>query len=221
MDRLQTLILPAGPRDGEPFRGKFLSKLRAARKAGKLRFVGKHQYLSNDRAFQQWLRLLRKTPWVVYAKKPFGGPTVVLKYLAKYTSRTAIPDRRLVAMEGGNVTFTYKDGKRERTRLMTLRATEFIRCFLLHVLPRGFVSIRRYGFLSNGSRKKALPTCRQLIAKMHGPSATPFAVPVSPEETDTATSEDAPIPRDHRCPHCGAVLQFAHGIPRLPRSQSP
>jgi len=124
-------------------------------------------------------------------------------------------------MEGGRVTFTYKDGKRERTRHMTLRATEFIRRFLLHVLPRGFVSIRRYGFLSNGSRKKALPTCRQLIAKMLGTCATPLATPVSSEETDAATSEDAPVPRDHRCPHCGVVLLFAHGIPRVPRSRSP
>ena len=132
------------------FRGKFLTLLRSAFDRGKLVFHGKLAALADSDAFQRRLTDSAKTEWVVHAKPPFGGPEQVLKYLARYTHRAAISNRRLIRLEGDEVEFLWKDYADERKRkTMTLKAVEFIRRFLLHVLPTGFVRVRHYGFLSN------------------------------------------------------------------------
>ena len=146
------------------FRGKFLALLRNAFDQGKLSFHGKLSALADAGAFRRRLAASAQTEWVVYAKPPFGGPEQVLKYLARYTHRVAISNRRLVALEDGEVKFHWKDyahGGGQKT--MTLKATEFIRRFLLHVLPSGFVRIRHYGFLANRVCREKLALCRALL----------------------------------------------------------
>ena len=146
------------------FRGKFLALLRAAFDQGKLSFHGKLGALADAGEFRRRLAASAQTEWVVYAKPPFGGPEQVLKYLARYTHRVAISNRRLVALEDGEVTFHWKDyahGGGQKT--MTLKAIEFIRRFLLHVLPSGFVRIRHYGFLANRVCREKLALCRALL----------------------------------------------------------
>jgi hypothetical protein len=146
------------------FRRLFLDALRKAFEQGRLTFHGQLEPLAAAEAFEQLLRACRRTEWVVYAKPPFAGPERVLDYLARYTHRIAIANHRLVRMEDGNVTFTYRDynhGGRRRT--MTLHAVEFIRRFLLHVLPNGFMRIRYYGFLANRHRAEKLRLCRTLL----------------------------------------------------------
>jgi hypothetical protein len=152
------------------FRGKFLALLGNAFDRGKLSFHGKLSALADVGAFRHRLAVSAQTDWVVYAKPPWGGPEQVLKYLARYTHRVAISNRRLVALEEGEVTFhwkSYADGGGQKT--MTLKATEFIRRFLLHVLPTGFVRIRHYGFLANRVCQEKLAQCRALL----GVEATP------------------------------------------------
>src|SRR3954452_776590 len=147
------------------FRGKFLSSLRSAFDQGKLSFHGKLGALNDPLAFQRRLTAGAKTEWVVHAKPPWGGPEQVLKYLARYTHRVAISNRRLVALEGDEVRFLWKDyahGGEKKT--MTLNAIEFIRRFLLHVLPTGFVRIRHYGFLANRLCREKLEICRALLS---------------------------------------------------------
>ena len=140
--------------------------------------------------------------WVVYAKRPFGGPQHALRYLGAYTHRVAISNYRLVALEDGNVTFRWRDSAHgNRKRLMTLPADEFLRRFLLHLLPRGFVRIRNFGFLANRRRATLLPLCRQLLH-------------VSAEDTSTATprssSQKQPL---WGCPKCGGAMHFVERIP--------
>ena len=146
------------------FRQKFLAYLRDAYTNGDLRFHGKLETLAER---GNWCRLLAKlgsSDLVVYAKPPFGGPTQVLKYLARYTHCVAISNRRLVSLENGKVTFRWKDYAHEdRSRTMTLDAAEFIRRFLLHSLPKGFQRIRQYGFLANRVREQKLSLCRELL----------------------------------------------------------
>jgi len=146
------------------FRKKFLFYLRKARKEGEFAFHGKLENLRGEGDWRRFLKSLNKTNWVVYAKPPFGGPDQVLKYLARYTHRVAISNQRILSLEDGRVTFRWKDyrnGNRHRT--MTLDAVEFIRRFLLHVLPKGFMRIRHYGFLSNRNRREKLALCRKLL----------------------------------------------------------
>jgi hypothetical protein len=132
------------------FRAKFVGLLKRAFQQTQLRLHGKLQYLAKPRNFFRWLKELAQSEWVVYAKPPFGGPQQVLKYLARYTHRVAISNRRLVALQNGFVTFRWKDyAQNNQPALMTLPATEFIRRFLLHILPRGLVRIRHFGFLAN------------------------------------------------------------------------
>lgn len=150
------------------YRGLFLHRLQEAFAAGKLQFHGKLQGLNDPEQFKAALKASRKVEWVVYSKPPFGGPAQVLDYLGRYTHRTAISNHRLARLEDGKVTFRwrdYKDGN--KPKLMTLDADEFIRRFLLHVLPRGFVRIRHFGFLANARRKKNLALCRELLG-VHG-----------------------------------------------------
>ena len=147
------------------FRAKFIAYLKTAFHDGKLGFHGELQSLGEKRSFAQWLRRLAATEWVVYAKPPFGGPQQVLKYLARYTHRVAISNQRLVALEDGRVTFRWKNYVRAgEPATMTLPVEEFIRRFLLHVLPGGFVKVRHFGFLANRGRRDNLRLCRQLLA---------------------------------------------------------
>src|SRR5207244_1060266 len=146
------------------FRGKFLALLRDAFAAGKLQFHGQLAPLREPARFHAWLRPLQEIEWVVYAKPPFGGPEQVLRYLARYTHRVAISNGRLLSLEDGHVRFRWRDSQHHnQIKQMSLDAVEFIRRFLLHVLPSGFVKIRHFGFLSNRNRKAMVQRCRELL----------------------------------------------------------
>jgi hypothetical protein len=169
--------------------------LRRSFQKGKLQFHGELESLGHPVAFEALCLKARRVEWVVYAKRPFGGPEQVLKYLARYTHRVAISNRRLLSMEDGRVTFEWKDyAGGNQTKTMTLEAVEFIRRFLLHVLPSGFVHIRHFGFLANRKRKEKLALCRSLLdgtQALSGPGADSPTVP---------DSDSAEQPR--RCPVC-------------------
>jgi hypothetical protein len=176
---------------GRVFRGKFLERLKRAHADGKLSFQGSLQALRDGAAFAAHLRPLYEKDWVVYAKPPFGGPLAVLKYLARYTHRVAIANHRLLAMADGRVTFAYKDYARgERQRTMTLDAVEFLRRFLLHVLPKGFTRIRQYGLLANRIRAAKLERCRYLL----GQTTTP--------EWQAELREESAQAEEILCPRC-------------------
>jgi hypothetical protein len=176
------------------FRGKLLAFLRDAFTAGKLRFFGKLADLAEAARFHALLRESSNTEWVVYAKPPFGGPEEVLKYLARYTHRVAISSSRLLSLEEGRVTFRWRDSKHgDQVKPMTLDAIEFIRRFLLHVLPPGFVKIRHFGFLSNRNRRSMLPLCGKLLNGAPGAQANPSIL--SPEQRSAL---------ERRCPFCHA-----------------
>jgi hypothetical protein len=201
------------------FRRRFLEELHNAHRAGQLHFFGAHAALSDAAAFAQWLAPLRKLEWVVYAKRPFAGPAAVLAYLSRYTHRVAISNRRLLALDERGVTFRWKDYRahgRTRHKTMTLSPEEFMRRFLLHVLPSGFHRIRHYGLLANGTRQHHIDTARQLLQQPRNE--------VAPEPTRAqASSAAAPT---FVCRHCGApmiiieTLAPAHAI-RAPPSASP
>jgi hypothetical protein len=181
------------------FRRLFLQRLRQAFAAGELRFFGALEPLHDAHAFAEYLAPAAQAEWVVYAKRPFGGPAQVLNYLGRYTHRVAISNNRLLSVDNGNVTFLWKDYKHGAAkRPMTLAAPEFMRRFLLHVLPAGFQHIRSYGFLGNRYRESNLALCRQLLGM------------------STPTAEVADPPSDYRdlyerltgkslrdCPVCG------------------
>jgi Putative transposase/Transposase zinc-binding domain len=175
------------------FRGKFLALLRRAFDRGRLSFHGKLAHLADPRKFQLQLAVSARTEWVVYAKPPWGGPQQVLKYLSRYTHRVAISNQRLIDLENGKVRFHWKDYAHQgATKTMKLKATEFIRRFLLHVLPLCFVRIRHYGFLANRVRQEKLALCRLLLND--DGTTEPDAVP---KETVVGHS------RAHVCPLCG------------------
>ena len=143
------------------FRGKLLSFLKRSYRSGELCFTAKLAALSAPRTFYSLLGSLRRKEWVVYSKPPFGGPEHVLKYLARYTHRVAISNGRLISLDNGQVRFRWRDSRHNnRSSTMRLEATEFIRRFLLHVLPAGFVKIRHFGLLANRNRRHALALCR-------------------------------------------------------------
>jgi hypothetical protein len=146
------------------YRGKMLDLLQQAFNKDRLKFVGRCEGLTDRKPFKRWLERLREKRWVVYAKKPFSDPERVLDYLGRYTHRVAISNNRIISIEEGKVSFRYRDRKREnKLRRMTLRAEEFIRRFLLHVLPESFVRIRHYGILANRTKKEELVCCRRLL----------------------------------------------------------
>jgi Putative transposase len=148
------------------FRRLFLEKLTAAHGGGLLHFFGDHAHLDDTRTFAEYLAPLRTSEWVVYSKRPFGGPEAVLAYLSRYTHRVAISNSRLIAFDGDGVTFKWKDYRaegRERCKIMTLAADEFIRRFLIHVLPSRFHRIHHYGLFANGSRAKNIARARELL----------------------------------------------------------
>ena len=187
------------------FRGKFVAGLKTAFHAGALQFHGHLLPLAEPRAFAAWLRVLFRHDWVVYSKQPFGGPEHVLRYLGAYTHRVAISNSRLVALAEGNVTFRWRDSAHgNKKRLMTLPVDEFLRRFLLHVLPRGFVRIRNFGFLANRRRAHLLPLCFQLL---RGWENTPAP----------AASPSVDQPRSlWNCPACGGIM---HVVERLSAAQ--
>jgi len=179
------------------FRRLFLEMLVAAHDAGHLQFFGDHAPLADKAAFHAYLSPLRKIDWVVYAKEPFAGPEQVLRYLSRYTHRVAISNHRLVAVAEGNVTFRWRDSAHgNKKRLMTLTVDEFLRRFLLHLLPRGFVRIRHFGFLANRRRAKLLPLCAQLLNPQ---------VPVAMAKPAPSQPHDLTF---WKCPHCGGEMKL-------------
>lgn len=173
-------------------RGKFLALLRRAFRKGKLRFNGALASLQRPKAFERFTFSLKNKEWVAYAKRPFRGPQHVIQYLAHYTHRVAISNGRLLRFENGEVTFRWRDSAHgNQQKVMTLPAVEFMRRFLLHVLPRGFVKIRHFGYLANRTRKSALAVCSALLSTPSLPAVT----------SDQATSA---APQTRRCPHCQA-----------------
>ena len=188
------------------FRWLFLEALKKAYAAGKLQFFGDLESLRDPRAFANYLAPLGKSKWVVYAKAPFGGPQHVIEYLGRYTHRVAISNRRLLALENGEVSFAWKDYRDAgKDKVMTVSAEDFICRFLQHALPPGFQRIRYYGFLANCHRARKLELCRQLLATVC--SALLPSLPDCRALLQALTSRD---PR--RCPQCGigilACIQF-------------
>ena len=199
------------------FRRLFLAKLGAAHADGRLQFFDALAPLANTHAFARHLAPVRRIDWIVYAKKPFAGPEQVLRYLARYTHRIAISNRRVVTLDDTSVGFTWKDYRDGgKQKCMTLAAHEFIRRFLLHVLPEGFQRIRHYGFLANGHRKAKLALIRRhLDGTPSGPATTD-----TPDEDAAAVAPDTTPP----CPCCGGQMRIIEVLAdprrRMPRFDS-
>jgi Putative transposase len=182
------------------FRRLMLEKLITAHAAGQLQFFGNHAHLAQREAFIAVLAPLRKTKWFVYSKRPFAGPEAVLAYLARYTHRVAISNSRLIAADETGVTFKVKDYRisgPDRYTTMTLDVAEFIRRFLIHVLPKGFHRIRHYGLFANGCRAETLARARQLLAVAAPTAETNEQAPGDPGESDVLA---------HPCPCCGGRM---------------
>ena len=195
------------------FRGLFLDKLRAAYRVGALQFFGKHTRLIDPRAFAAYLAPLWNTKWVVYCKRPFGGPKEVLRYLARYTHRVAISNRRLIACDQKGVTFKWKDYRLEgpeRYQVMTLATHEFIRRFLMHVLPAGFHRIRYYGLLASGKRAENIARARELL--------TPPIIPVDAIKAIIPNATEPEPQTTNLCPCCGGRMVI---IERFERGATP
>ena len=183
------------------FRGKFVAGLKQAFQHGRLTFAGTLKPLAHEKAFRSFLRTLFRQNWVVYAKPPFGGPQHVIGYLARYTHRVAISNHRLLAFHDDRVTFRWKDyAHGNKKKMMTLSSQEFLRRFLLHVLPRGFVRIRSFGFLANRCRATLLPRCRLLLLN------NPKPCPVS--------NSSPPQSAIFRCPLCASPMIIVETFPR-------
>jgi hypothetical protein len=201
---------------GRLFRRKFLTGLNALHAAGRLTFFGPLAHLEDRRAFQRHLCPVRTKRWVVYAKAPFAGPEAVLAYLARYTHRVAISNSRLIAHDAEAVTFRYKDYRRDgtdRQQVMTLGLDEFIRRFLLHVLPRGFHRIRHYGLLAGSARKAGIARARELLNV--APTPTPEHDPEEPAPSDKATDVRPPC----RC--CGGRMIVIEVFERFRQPRGP
>ena len=187
------------------FRGKFVAGLQQAFQEGQLNFHGDLTLLAQPKFFASWLRPLFRKDWVVYAKPPFGGPEYVLQYLGRYTHRVAISNHRLVSFAEEKVTFRWRDSAHNNEqKLMTLSLDEFLRRFLLHVLPKGFVRIRNFGFLANRRRTTLLPLCFHLLGAVQQPQTEP--------EASTA-NDSSP---SWLCPKCGGPMVV---LERLTASQ--
>ena len=201
------------------FRRVFLEKLDDAHRAGKLQFFGDHRELADTKSFSDWLKPLRRCEWVVYAKRPFAGPDAVLAYLSRYTHRVAIANSRLIALDEQGVTFKWKDYRakaRCRHKTMTLATDEFIRRFLLHVLPSGFHRIRYYGLFANTIRKDNLTRARELLMD----KITDEPTDAETQGADTADCDDRDEPVIYVCPDCGAAMIIIETFERrqLPRA---
>jgi hypothetical protein len=194
---------------GMLFRRLFLTRLIELHAAGRLAFFGTQAGLTDRRVFLRHLSAIRKKRFVVYAKPPFAGPEAVLAYLSRYTHRVAISNQRLISLNANGVTFRYKDYRRdgpERQRVMTLTPHEFIRRFLLHVLPRGFHRIRHYGLLASSARKASIARARELLD---------VAPPPEPAES--------PQPLDwlQTCPCCGGRMAIIETFSRWSQPRAP
>jgi hypothetical protein len=194
---------------GKLFRRLFLARLLALHDAGNLAFFGTMAHLAERQAFLRHLTPVRKKRWVVYAKPPFAGPEAVLAYLSRYTHRVAISNRRLISFDEAGVTFHYKDYRRDgadRQQVMTLATDEFIRRFLLHVLPRGFHRIRHYGLLASSARKTSLARARELLAIASQPGDD------TPEQ---------PLDTRPPCPCCGGHMIIIETFARWSQPRAP
>jgi Putative transposase/Transposase zinc-binding domain len=188
------------------FRGKFVAGLRQAFQNDQLSFHGNLRPLTQPRTFAAWLRLLFRKDWIVYAKRPFGGPEYVLHYLGRYTHRVAISNHRLISFVDGQVTFRWRDSAHgNQQKLMTLDVDEFLRRFLLHLLPKGFPRIRNFGFLANRRRATLLPLCFQLLGTAKEPEAEP-----EPDVSSTSESQEL-----WRCPECGGPMVVVEKLTAL------
>ena len=204
------------------FRRLFLDKLCDAHRAGTLQFFGEHRELAETKSFSDWLKPLRQIEWFLYAKRPFAGPDAVLAYLSRYTHRVAIANSRLIALDEQGVTFKWKDYRakeRVRHKTMTLAPDEFMRRFLLHVLPAGFHRIRHYGLIANTTRKDNLARARELLID----EKTIECMNAETDAVDAADGGDASA--TYVCPDCGAPMMiietFERGqLPRAPPNRS-
>jgi hypothetical protein len=190
------------------FRRLFLDKLVAAHQAGELQFFNGHAALLDPQHFAAFLAPLRNSEWVVYSKRPFGGPKEVLRYLARYTHRVAISNRRLISCDEKGVTFKWKDYRlegRQRYKVMTLATHEFIRRFLIHVLPAGFHRIRYYGLLASGKRAENVARARELL--------TLPILPVDAIKATTTNADELQTPK-HHCPCCGGRMTIIETFAR-------
>src|SRR6202158_2840558 len=197
------------------FRRRFLEALTAAHGRGQLQFYGEFAPFTDAAAFATWLAPLRECEWVVYAKRPFAGPEAVLAYLSRYTHRVAISNSRLVALDERGVTFRWKDYRAEgrtRHKTMCLSTAEFMRRFLLHVLPAGFHRIRHYGLLANARRKNNIDTARALLQVPAPP------VPINPAATATPKGTARPT---FLCRHCGAPMLIIETFARAQHIRAP
>ena len=197
------------------FRRRFLEELQSAHRAGCFKFFGEHVDLADADAFADWLMPLRECEWVVYAKRPFSGPEQVLAYLSRYTHRVAISNSRLVASDDRGVTFRWKDYRehgRTRYKTMTLATEEFMRRFLLHVLPSGFHRIRHYGLLANANRKLNIATARQLLDQ---PAPVPAADALEAHTGSSAARHT------FVCRHCGAPMLIIETFARAQHIRGP
>ncbi len=185
----------------EVFRGKFVEALKQAFQNGQLHFQGDLTLLAQPKTFAAWLRPLYRQDWVVYLKRPFGGPEYVLQYLGRYTHRVAISNHRLVSLADGQVTFRWRDSAHHNEqKLLTLSLDEFLRRFLLHLLPKGFVRIRHFGFLANRKRATLLPLGFHLLGAVQEPRA-------EPQVSSTQDSPDL-----WRCPKCGGPMRVVERL---------
>ena len=204
------------------FRRLFLDKLSEAHRAGKLEFFGEHAALAETKAFTAWLKPWHQREWFVYAKRPFAGPAAVLAYLSRYTHRVAIANSRLIAVDEHGVTFKYKDYRHKgRTRYKTMRLAtdEFIRRFLLHVLPSGLHRIRHYGLFANSARRENLAQARERL--MRQTTEDPTEGLTHDTDNPDGGKRSEPDHATYLCPHCGAPMRiidtFARGqLPRAP-----
>jgi len=196
------------------FRRRFLEELQNLHRDGQLKFFGDHLDLADAEAFADWLMPLRQCEWVVYAKRPFAGPEQVLAYLSRYTHRVAISNSRLITCDDRGVTFRWKDYRehgRTRYKTMTLLTEEFMRRFLLHVLPSGFHRIRHYGLLANANRKHDIATARELLQPAPPPPANPG---------DGSADHRSPRPT-FVCRHCGAPMLVIETFARAQHIRGP
>jgi hypothetical protein len=196
------------------FRRRFLEALDQAHRSGQLQFFGEYAQLSDAATFAEWLTPLRKCEWVVYAKRPFAGPAAVLAYLSRYTHRVAIANSRLRALDERGVTFNWKDYRTAgatRYKTMTLSTDEFMRRFLLHVLPSGFHRIRHYGLIANTGRRENLARVRELLN----------VVPVISAESSAEASSVESAKPTFVCPDCGAAMVIVGILAREPQIRAP
>ena len=201
------------------FRRLFLEGLRALHRAGALVFFGDLAGLADAGAFAAWIAPLRKSEWVVYAKPPFGGPEAVLAYLSRYTHRVAISNTRLISADAETVAFRWKDYRiksGDRQKVMRLATDEFIRRFLIHVLPDGFHRIRHYGLLASAQRKANIARVRSLLG-------APQPIPKTPAGAETARAEIVPFTLREPCPCCGGPMRIVEVFRRgqQPQSRAP